>query len=133
MLNYRNKGKVRLMIDHNTVSIIFNTCIALITILVILSIVHSISLFTKKRSFKFRGLKGVFLLSISVFVLGSIFYCLYHLPEIFMFGIPWAMIDEMGPTGLISAVFATGLLSLILIMYINLRFFLRKKLQSNNL
>ncbi len=99
------------------------------SILIVLMTVHVISICTKKRTCKARGIKGGLVLLVSLLVLIGVFYCLYHIPDMLMYGIPWAMLDEMGPTGLINAVVAVGILFFTLIAYLNLRFFFCRKVQ----
>jgi hypothetical protein len=105
---------------------------AVILIMVIFLVIRLLKIFTRKRILKTKGIKGLIFLIISLGILGAAEYCLYHIPDFLMYGIPWEMIDEMGPTYFITAVILLGTLLFILCTYLILSFFFIKSDQPQS-
>ncbi|HEX3048178.1 MAG TPA: hypothetical protein VHY08_25725 [Bacillota bacterium] len=120
------------MLNKQMLSIINPICAAVILIMVIFLVIRLIKIFAGKRILKTKGIKGLIFIIISLGILGAVEYCLYHIPDFLMYGIPWEMIDEMGPTGFIPAVILLGTLLFIIFTYLILSFFFVKSSPSQS-
>jgi hypothetical protein len=119
------------MLDSGILLNISIICIALIVVVVFFLAVRIIQILTQKRYFTTKGIKGLVFLITSLTVFGAIEYCLYHIPDLLMYGIPWAMIDEMGPTGFINTVIILASLIFGLFVYAILLFYFVKSDNRN--
>ncbi|MCX7748496.1 MAG: cyclic peptide export ABC transporter [Clostridia bacterium] len=84
-------------------------------------------IFTKKRKFEGKGIKGISVLAFSVLLILGIAYCLYKSPYVLFYGITWEMIDEFGPSSLIKGVICIAVVVPLFYLYFILSYFFEKK------
>lgn len=83
-------------------------------------------IFTRKRTFRGKGIKGIKVLMFSFALLGCIGYCLYKAPFA-LYTSTWAMIDEFGPSSLLNAVKCLAVVIPMFYLYYMLSYFFVKK------
>lgn len=118
------------MLNRGMLSTISSIGIGFIAIIVFFLAMRIIQIYNRKRHFKTKGIQGLIFFIVSLVIFGGIEYCLYHIPDLLMYGIPWAMIDEMGPTGFINTVIILATLVFTLFAYSNLFFFFVKSVNQ---
>ncbi len=118
------------MFDSGLSFIVISVCGAVIavTLYFIAAIIREIR--KKERKFNGGGLKGLFVLAISMVVLAAIGICLYEIPRILFNGYNWTMIWEIGPDSVIKAVIALAVLMPVLYLYFLLSFYFTKPVDS---
>ncbi len=121
---------IYLIIDNVSVTI---SCIAVSIILILLVLILHFIFQILKGNRKFAGSKiKCFVSTIlsAVFVVGF-GYCLYSIPEVLYWGLPWNFVKVWAPVTLMSAVISLFILAIMVIVFLNLNFIFKKNKKNN--
>ncbi len=94
-------------------------CVTVLVVSITLFYLYKLfkEIFKKERHFNGRGIKGIISFILSLGLMGGIAYCLYHVPDILIYGISWNMIDKWGPAYVSNAVICIGVIVSVIYVY----------------
>ncbi len=113
------------MVDIGLTIILVSIVLAAVTIYYLYQLCRELLL--KERSFEGNGLKGWGVFLFSLVLIGGMGYCLYKAPYALFYGTTWAMIDEFGPSALITGAMCLAAVIPLFYLYFILSYFFIKK------
>jgi CubicO group peptidase (beta-lactamase class C family) len=119
-------GDQNLDVDEMSVIIVIVSLISMLTVIALL-VVFTRQFFRKMRKFRGIQLKGTFIFLLPTLFLAVLYYFLYRVPAALFWGLTWDFILIWGPASLSYAVISIIMATLLLYLYLLMRYFFPKK------
>ncbi len=115
------------MIDSGVLYSIAAGCSAVTLLIAVLLALLISKIASGKKRFRAKGIKGIIVFLIATTAAGYCAYYIYHLPDtLYYYGTPWAMVEEIGPSGFMEAVMALSVLIGAAYIYAMVKFYFVK-------